>query len=140
MRMQLVPAKNDVLFINDAYNAAPTSMKAAIDFVSSTDMRPEKWLVLGDMLELGEDEKLFHENLAESIDPAKIFKVCLFGPRMKWLYEKLATKFAAENLVYSETEYTPIEEAIRLNATQDSLVLLKGSRGMKLETILKAFQ
>ena len=59
---------------------------------------------------------------------------------MKWLYEKLATKFAAENLVYSETEYTPIEEAIRLNATQDSLVLLKGSRGMKLETILKAFQ
>ncbi len=57
MRMQLVPMENGPLFINDAYNAAPTSMKAAIQFMQKTSMRTEKWLVLGDMLELGEDEK-----------------------------------------------------------------------------------
>ena len=54
MRMQVIPAKNGSLFINDAYNAAPTSMSAAITFIRETTIRPEKWLVLGDMLELGD--------------------------------------------------------------------------------------
>lgn len=41
MRMQLVPVEDGPLFINDAYNAAPTSMRAAIQFVKSTTMRPK---------------------------------------------------------------------------------------------------
>ena len=133
MRMQLMPMKNGVLFINDAYNAAPTSMKAAIQFVR------DKWLVLGDMLELGNDEQVFHESIADVID-TEIARVCLFGPRMKWLYEKLAPQFAADQLLYTETDYDVIVSYIEQHATADSLILLKGSRGMKLETILKAFE
>ena len=68
MRMQLVNGAGNILFINDAYNAAPTSMNAAIQFVKTTAMRPEKWLVLGDMLELGDDEQRFHEEIAQQID------------------------------------------------------------------------
>src|SRR5690606_687675 len=89
MRMQLVSTENGPLFINDAYNAAPTSMKAAIQFVQATTIRDDKWLVLGDMLELGENEEQFHKQLSEVIDAKEISKVCLFGPRMKWLYEQL---------------------------------------------------
>lgn len=138
MRMQLVEA-SDILFINDAYNAAPTSMHAAIQFVQDTTMRLDKWLVLGDMLELGEDEQAFHEGIMSQIDVEKISHVCLFGPRMKWLYNKLQTKFTPQYLVYSESDYTPIIEAIRTEASEKSLVLVKGSRGMKLETIIEAF-
>ena len=136
--MQLVHGNNDMLFINDAYNAAPTSMKAAIEFVSSTTMRTDKWLVLGDMLELGENEQAFHEQIAESIDSSIISYVCLYGPRMKALYNKLQTKFDAEKLTYSESDYAPIIETIDKNATAESLILVKGSRGMKLETIIHA--
>src|SRR5690606_16736940 len=50
MRMQLIPTESGVLFINDAYNAAPTSMKAAIQFMESTSIRNDKWLVLGDKI------------------------------------------------------------------------------------------
>lgn len=135
MRMQLIEAGN-VLFINDAYNAAPTSMHAAIQFMHETTMRTEKWLVLGDMLELGEDEKPFHEELAEHIHTENIAYVCLYGERMGWLYEKLQPKFAAGQLIYSKSDYEPIVEAIRTSATKDSLILVKGSRGMKLETII----
>ena len=71
MRMQLIEGKNGSLFINDAYNAAPTSMKAALQFIHSSSMRPEKWLVLGDMLELGADEEQFHIELADEIDVQK---------------------------------------------------------------------
>ena len=139
MRMQLVPVENGPLFINDAYNAAPTSMRAAIRFIKSTNMRPEKWLVLGDMLELGEDERAFHEQMAEEID-ASIARVCLYGPRMKWLYEKLQSAFDASRLVYTETDYAPIIEAIRRDADEHTLILLKGSRGMKLEEIVNTFK
>lgn len=139
MRMQLVQT-GDVLFINDAYNAAPTSMHAAIQFVQNTVMRAEKWLVLGDMLELGKDEKRFHEEIAQQIDREKITRVCLFGPRMKWLYDKLQQSFEADKLVYTENDYEPIIETVKAFAGKESLVLLKGSRGMKLETILKALE
>ena len=140
MRMQLVSTKEGVLFVNDAYNAAPTSMRAAIEFISSSTMRADKWLVLGDMLELGEDEQAFHEEMAASIDPTQISHVCLYGPRMKWLYNELVNKFDETRLVYAETDYEPIIHAIQQNASAKSIVLLKGSRGMRLETILSAFQ
>ena len=137
MRMQLVPMENGSLFINDAYNAAPTSMRAAIQFVQKTAMRPEKWLVLGDMLELGEDEKSLHEQMAAEIDVEKIARVCLYGPRMKWLYDQLKLVFGEQRLLYTERDYEPIIELIRREADDRTLILLKGSRGMKLENIIK---
>lgn len=139
MRMQLVPTKQGILFINDAYNAAPTSMKAAIQFLQSTTMREDKWLVLGDMLELGENERNFHEGISDVINANEISKVCLFGTRMKWLYEKLQGKFSKENLCYTENNYEDIVQFIKEKASKNSLILLKGSRGMKLETILNSF-
>ena len=139
MRMQLIPV-GDLLFINDAYNAAPTSMHAAIQFVEQTTIRPEKWLVLGDMLELGEDEQHFHEEIAQHIDSQKIHVVCLYGPRMKWLYDKLQKKMDAKRLVYSEQDYAPIIEKIHNEASEQSMILVKGSRGMQLETIIKGVE
>lgn len=140
MRMQLIPAKNGILFINDAYNAAPTSMTAAIQFIQSTTMRSEKWLVLGDMLELGEDEKQFHESIANVIDVSKVERICLFGPRMEWLYKKLQDKFAQRNIIHTNDNYEQIVNYIEQHANANSLILLKGSRGMKLETILESFK
>ena len=50
---------NNVTVINDAYNASPTSMKAAIDTLSSMEGR--KILILADVLELGENSQSMHE-------------------------------------------------------------------------------
>ncbi|MER1999404.1 MAG: UDP-N-acetylmuramoyl-tripeptide--D-alanyl-D-alanine ligase, partial [Lysinibacillus sp.] len=137
MRMQQLPGVNGSLFINDAYNAAPTSMNAAIEFMKQTTMRSRKWLVLGDMLELGEDEQLFHEQIADVIDAEAIEKVMLYGPRMKWLYDRLIAHYDPANLVYSAEAYEPLIEAVSM-ADADTIVLYKGSRGMKLETIITA--
>lgn len=139
MRMQLIPTKSGILFINDAYNAAPTSMKAAIQFMQANSMRSDKWLVLGDMLELGEQEKEYHEQISEAIDEQKISKICLFGPRMKWLYKKLKEKYSHDDLLYTEDDYDEIVQYINNHASSETLILLKGSRGMKLETVLTSF-
>ncbi|WP_019414602.1 UDP-N-acetylmuramoyl-tripeptide--D-alanyl-D-alanine ligase [Paenisporosarcina sp. TG20] len=137
MRMQVIPAKNGSIYINDAYNAAPTSMKAAIDFICETTIRPEKWLVLGDMLELGDEEKAYHEGLAEYISPKDITGVCLYGPRMKWLYIKLQHVFANTHVIWSEQDYESIRNTLNTYVTSNSIVLVKGSRGMELENLIE---
>ena len=136
MRMQVIPAKNGSLFINDAYNAAPTSMTAAITFIHETTIRPEKWLVLGDMLELGDDEQRYHEELAEYITPQDFAGVCLYGPRMKWLYDKLQSLFADTQVVWSENDYEPIRNTLKSSTSSNSIILVKGSRGMALENVI----
>ena len=136
MRMEVVPAKNGSLFINDAYNAAPTSMKAAITFIRETTIRPEKWLVLGDMLELGDDEQMYHEELADFITPQDFAGVCLYGPRMKWLYGKLQSVFADTQVKWSENDYEPIRNILKSSTSSNSIILVKGSRGMALENVI----
>lgn len=137
MRMQVIPSTNGSLFINDAYNAAPTSMKAAIAFVRETTIRPEKWLVLGDMLELGENEQVFHEELAEQISPQDFAGVCLYGPRMKWLYDQLKDQWNETHLVWAERDYQSIKSTIKSYTSSKSIILVKGSRGMALENVIE---
>ncbi|WP_172370713.1 UDP-N-acetylmuramoyl-tripeptide--D-alanyl-D-alanine ligase [Sporosarcina jiandibaonis] len=139
MRMQPVIADNGALFINDAYNAAPTSMRAALSFLKETPLRPEKWVVLGDMLELGDEEKAYHESLSSQLADAELKGILLYGPRMKWLYDRLQAGSLKSKLLWSEDDYEPLINELRRNTDADSVVLLKGSRGMTLESILTPF-
>lgn len=138
MRMEPVITRNGTLFINDAYNAAPTSMKAALAFMKETALRDEKWVVLGDMLELGEEEQMYHESLSERLCEMDLAGIALYGPRMEWLYNRLKNNVKGQ-LIWSETDYKPIIEKLEQNTGANAVVLLKGSRGMALENILAPF-
>lgn len=137
MRMQMVQAENGAMFINDAYNAAPSSMNAALNFIRETTMKEKKWVVLGDMLELGDDEQTYHEALSKYIS-GSLTGVCLYGPRMKWLYDKLQPDYSGK-LLWSENDYGPIIDLLKKYTNKDSVILVKGSRGMALENIIEPF-
>lgn len=137
MRMQMIHAKGGATFINDAYNAAPSSMKAALNFIRETTMKEDKWVVLGDMLELGEQERDYHEEIAQSIN-SEINGVCLYGPRMEWLYTKLQETFEGK-LIWSRDDYRPIIDFLEKSISAKSVILVKGSRGMALENIIEPF-
>ncbi|WP_142827260.1 UDP-N-acetylmuramoyl-tripeptide--D-alanyl-D-alanine ligase [Planococcus soli] len=137
MRMQMVQAENGAMFINDAYNAAPSSMNAALNFIRETTMKEKKWVVLGDMLELGDDEQTYHEALSQYIS-GSLTGVCLYGPRMKWLYDKLQPDYSGK-LLWSENDYGPIIGLLKKYTNKDSVILVKGSRGMALENIIEPF-
>ncbi|WP_223636868.1 UDP-N-acetylmuramoyl-tripeptide--D-alanyl-D-alanine ligase [Planococcus sp. 4-30] len=137
MRMQMIQADNGAIFINDAYNAAPSSMNAALNFIRETTMKDKKWVVLGDMLELGDDEQSYHEALSNYISDS-LAGVCLYGPRMKWLYDKLQPAYNGK-LLWSEDDYGPIIDLLKRYTNKDSVILVKGSRGMALEKVIEPF-
>lgn len=77
MRMEQHHTKDEILVINDAYNASPTSMKAAIDTLSGMEGR--KIIVLGDVLELGPDSQIMHEAVGLYFEDKGIDALFTFG-------------------------------------------------------------
>lgn len=139
MRMEMVEGKNGEKVINDAYNASPTSMKAAIDLISSLTGFQRKIVVLGDMLELGEKEKEFHYEIGKGMDPEKIDMVITFGPLGSQIAEGAKTRFSTENIHSFQDKAALIEELVKLTDSE-TLVLVKASRGMKMEEVVTALK
>ncbi|NND49063.1 MAG: UDP-N-acetylmuramoylalanyl-D-glutamyl-2,6-diaminopimelate--D-alanyl-D-alanine ligase [Rhizobiales bacterium] len=83
----------DVLLIDESYNANPASMRAALAVLGETQPGPRgrRIAVIGDMLELGDDEAAAHRQLAEPIIESGVDLVFACGPAMRDLYEAVPT-------------------------------------------------
>lgn len=141
MRLELVKTQDGLAVINDAYNASPTSMKAAIELVEQLDGYGKKLLVLGDMLELGENEKAFHEDIGQSIDPDVIEYVFAYGELGEYI-AKGALQHFPENRVFhfSRDDKDSLIRELKEKANAGDVILVKASRGMKLEDVIKDLQ
>lgn len=137
MRMELVEGKKGEKVINDAYNASPTSMMAAIELVSGLPGYEKKILVLGDMLELGTEEKQYHLQIGENLDPDKIKLVFTYGRLGQYIAEG-ARKVLGPDQVFSFTDKKMLIAELVKHVDNQTLVLVKASRGMKLEEIVEA--
>ncbi|NDV47701.1 UDP-N-acetylmuramoyl-tripeptide--D-alanyl-D-alanine ligase [Paludibacter sp. 221] len=127
-RSQFVDTGNNKLIV-DAYNANPSSMAMAINnFAQLTAVN--KMLVLGDMLELGADSGQEHENVIELLQRNKFTDVILIG-----------TEFAKANTL----QYPVFNNVAELNVylaehpVKNFYILIKGSRGIKLEQVIDKF-
>ncbi len=121
--------KNKILFINDAYNASPVSMKMALNAFASLPLKKKKIVVLGDALELGDKEIEYHVDILKEALKYEFNEVFIYGERMKKASEKLNNP-----KIIHFTKKEDIRD--ELNKTENVAVLLKGSRGMKLEEII----
>ncbi|WP_409303876.1 UDP-N-acetylmuramoyl-tripeptide--D-alanyl-D-alanine ligase [Peribacillus sp. SCS-155] len=139
MRMEMVEGARGEKIINDAYNASPTSMKAAIELIEGLSGFNKKYLVLGDMLELGEAEVDFHVKIGGLINPDKIDKLFTYGTLGKAIAEGAKKSFSENDLFAFEDKADLISE-LRRHTTANDLVLVKASRGMKLEEVVLALQ
>ncbi|MET3698550.1 UDP-N-acetylmuramoyl-tripeptide--D-alanyl-D-alanine ligase [Bacillus oleivorans] len=136
MRMESHKGYNGALVINDAYNASPTSMKAAIELVQSLENYPKKVLVLGDMLELGPKEKEFHKEIGHFISADHIQYVYTYGPLARFIAKGIREKGKPiEVKEFSSKDELRNEVKGRLD--EQTVLLVKGSRGMKLEEVLE---
>lgn len=135
-RSNIIPFK-DFVMIDDCYNANPVSMKAAIDLLQSANGR--KVAILGDMFELGEEEKNLHYEVGQYTVGKVDILICI-GNLAKYIYEgAIQGKNEDTFMIYlkeKEELYSHLENIIM---PQDT-VLLKASHGMGFADIVSRFQ
>ncbi|MBI5975495.1 UDP-N-acetylmuramoyl-tripeptide--D-alanyl-D-alanine ligase [Staphylococcus canis] len=133
MRMEKLVSQNGAIIINDAYNASPTSMKAAIDTLST--MNGRKLLILGDVLELGEQSKRMHISVGKYLAEKNIDFLYTFGEAAMDIHEK--GKHFVEEAIHFDTKDKMIRYISSIIRPKDT-VLVKASRGMKMEEVVDA--
>ncbi|MGE6632100.1 UDP-N-acetylmuramoyl-tripeptide--D-alanyl-D-alanine ligase [Bacillus sp. NPDC077027] len=135
MRLELFQTDNGITVINDAYNASPTSMKAAIDLVGDMDGFANRILVLGDMLEMGEEEQSYHRDLGRYIQPKYIDFVLTYGDLGAFIAEGAKETFE-EDRVFHYLEKAELKKKLVQLAGAKDVILVKASRGMRLEEVI----
>ena len=121
-RSQIINKDSNTIIL-DAYNANPTSMRAAISNLEEMDA-DYKVAILGDMFELSEDE---HLSLAKELEKSAIDEIYLIGKEFsKTKFEKLKYYNSTDDLIKSNI----------VSSFENTTILIKGSRGMALEKLI----
>jgi UDP-N-acetylmuramoyl-tripeptide--D-alanyl-D-alanine ligase len=126
-RSQLIKKESNTIIL-DAYNANPSSMKEAIE---NLDIIPSenKMVILGQMNEMGAYSKQEHENLGKLLASKKIQTVVLYGEEMQYALAYLPK-------AYYFTDKFSLHNWLQDAKPTENLILIKGSRGAKMETVL----
>lgn len=126
-RSQIIKKGSNKIIL-DAYNANPTSVKAALENFSLLKDK-NKVVVLGDMFELGKDSEIEHQTISQICEELNFNKVFLVGENFNQIKTKNQT-FAT---------FSELKNYFTHNKISDSSFLIKGSRGMALERLLEVF-
>jgi len=130
-RLNVVEAAGGWTVVDDCYNANPASMVAALDTARTLAAGGRVVAVLGDMLELGPGEEQEHVALGARVSQVASLAAFL-GPRSAW------TASAAKGIESAQfLEVDPLWEWLQPRLRLGDLVLVKGSRGMRLERMVE---
>ncbi|RXZ77379.1 UDP-N-acetylmuramoyl-tripeptide--D-alanyl-D-alanine ligase [Paenibacillaceae bacterium] len=135
MRMEKIDSPLGFTIINDAWNASPVSMSAAIKTFEELTGYTRKHLVLGDMLELGDQEQDFHRDIGRDLDPNKIHYVYTVGALSRHIAFEAEKRFPNGN-VQTFMDKRELAEVLTNKVEKNDVILLKGSRGIQLDSIL----
>lgn len=123
-RSQLTITEHNKLIV-DTYNANPTSMQAAILNFAQMEVK-QKTLILGDMLELGDQSDVEHQNIVNILQQNNLNNVLLVGKDFKNTHNSYHCFTNVEELVHY----------VNQNPLKNNYILIKGSRGIKLEKVI----
>jgi len=139
MRMEVLSAPDGTVLVNDAYNANPSSMRASIDsFCRSYPDRP-KWVVLGDMRELGPIAREEHRELGKWISTLPLARVYLYGRDTRFIQEGIPSQTFKGIVERFRKKRYLIESLMKsLKGQGKPAILLKASRRMQLDQVTNA--
>lgn len=131
-RLTSRPFINGTTLIDDSYNANPASMRAAAQVLVAH--AAPRYMVLGDMRELGSTTEQLHESLATDIGKLPLDGVFTLGPNMK----RVAHLFGSHGQAFDDVD--PLAESLYARLTPGATLLVKGSRSMATERVIKKLE
>ncbi len=138
MRMERCLTKKGFWVVNDAYNASPTSVKYALDFLVEWGGQHKKIAVLGDMLELGEASEASHLETGRYAAEVGIDCLITLGEQAEYMARGAARAGLSLDCIFSCKAHEEALHCLESLVEKNAIVLLKGSRGMKMERIADA--
>jgi UDP-N-acetylmuramoyl-tripeptide--D-alanyl-D-alanine ligase len=136
MRMQ-VEQWRGIGIINDAYNANPASVEAAIMTLAQIQNAGARIAVLGDMFELGKHSAQQHLKIGERVGRQKISALYLLGPMAEQVRRGALRGGLAAEHIFIGKDHKEIVRQLRPHLRPGDWLLIKGSRGMKMEKVLE---
>ena len=133
LRMDVFRTERGITIINDAYNANPESMRAAIDYLCELPLQDgaRRFAVLGDMLELGDQAIPAHRELGEYLRSRPV-QVLGYGEMTREMLPILG-----EERMQWFREHRELARVLKKQLQEGDTVLIKGSRGMTMEKVLE---
>ena len=141
MRMQ-VERVGEITIVNDAYNANPASVRAAFETFRDVAVDGDRWVLLGDMLELGEDAAERHHDVARLLSPDWCAGFLPYGEHADTMADAARPAGEHEGLpaVIRCATDDDVVDALAATLRPGDALLVKGSRGARLETIVDAYR
>lgn len=136
MRIEKLRGASGLTVLNDAYNASPASTKASLELLAELTGYGRKIVVLGDMLELGEREQSYHREVGSLLAPSRFDYIFAYGPLSRHTAEAAEASFPPERVKWFDDKERLVREIASVAGKAD-IVLVKGSRGMKLEEVVR---
>jgi UDP-N-acetylmuramoyl-tripeptide--D-alanyl-D-alanine ligase len=122
----------DAILINDAYNANPPSMRAALELLSSVGDGRQRVAILGSMRELGVHSAVQHEEIARAAMASRADLIVGVGE----FAEAFDAAAAGDPRVLAVPEFDDLWEQLEPRLSRSAIILLKASRGMRLERLV----
>lgn len=136
MRGKIYHLKNDITLIDDSYNSNPAALETALKDLSELPAQ-RKVAVLGDMLELGTEEINYHIRAGNQVKEQNLDILVTVGPLSCHIAQGARESGMKEESIFSFTDSEETSRHIESLLRAGDLVLVKGSRGMRTDKIVK---
>lgn len=138
-RAEWMSGKQGERILSDVYNSNPTAVRQVLHAFAQTPLKPNgrRLVVLGDMLELGDQAPALHAGLADALATGQFAQVYLVGPQMQALQKALATQAPDLPVThFASDDLAGVTAALQTTLTANDQILLKASHGIHLENVL----
>jgi UDP-N-acetylmuramoyl-tripeptide--D-alanyl-D-alanine ligase len=136
MRSQVLSHRG-VQIINDCYNANPASMKAALQLLGEWTPARERVAVLGDMLELGRETQQMHQDVGRFAAGQQLSRLIACGQLGKEIAQGARQGGMPESSIVEVPDATFATDLLKKSVRRGDVVLVKASRGMRMEQIVQ---
>ncbi len=136
-RMNLIKGIKETLIIDGTYNASPKTVEMSLEILSRLPCLRRRWAILGDMLELGKFSEQEHKKIGKKIMESKIDVLVTLGERAQKIAFGAKENGMPEDKIFSFNDIKEAGILIQNEIKQGDIILIKGSRAMKMEKIVK---